>query len=669
MKKRNNRVISFINDNKLFIVFFLLSLLIGFLLRGFTVGWRFRYKAVLSDSLFVILISSFGYLMKPKTRYKYYFGWLFFFAALAIANTIYYNFYKSFINIELISTASMISKVNDAFFAKLHPLQFLYLLVPAFFVFIHRKLLKSGYYTKLEEIENDKTYRNISVISAVISFSILLIFSIFDNSQFTKPWYRGHVVQKYGLYLYTFNDIVQSIHSNSDDSFGYDEAALAFREYYACKWEEKSKPNKYTDIFKGKNVIFIHAESIQNFLVDLKINGEEVTPNLNKLSKEGIYFDRFYPQISVGTSSDTEFTLMTGLLPSSRGTVFVNFYDRKYPTMVKYFNDMGYYTFSTHANDAEYWNRKTMYNTIGYQDFFAKESYEVPFDIDDPSIVGLGLGDKEFFKQFINKLKVIEKNNKPFFGTVITLSNHSPFNDVDKYSPFNVTMDYITRDKRGNKIVNSANYLEGTMMGNYLKSSHYADEALGEFIDSLKENNLLENTVIIFYGDHEARISPNEFEKLYNYVPETDGLLSSDDENYVSMSNYNYDLLKNTPLIIWSNDEEYNLKISSTMGMYDVLPTISNMFGFKEKYSLGHDIFSDNEKIVVFPNGNVLTDKVYYSSLNEDYITFVDEPIDSDYIERISKYSDNILEVSNGIVFHNLIETESNKINKCNKPK
>ena len=112
MKKRNNRVISFINDNKLFIVFFLLSLLIGFLLRGFTVGWRFRYKAVLSDSLFVILISSFGYLMKPKTRYKYYFGWLFFFAALAIANTIYYNFYKSFINIELISTKTNKKKVS-----------------------------------------------------------------------------------------------------------------------------------------------------------------------------------------------------------------------------------------------------------------------------------------------------------------------------------------------------------------------------------------------------------------------------------------------------------------------------------------------------------------------------------------------------------------------------
>ena len=669
MKKGNNKIINFIKNYKLFIIFFLLSLLIGFLSRGFTVGWRFRYKAVLSDSLFVIVISSFGQLLRPKTRYKYYFGWLFFFAALAVANTIYYGFYKSFINIELISTASMLSKVDDALFAKLHFAQFLYLLVPLLFVFIHKQLLKSGYYTMLEEKETNKIYRGISIIAAFISFSVLVIFSIFDNSQFTKPWYRQHVVQKYGLYLYTFNDIVQSVHSNSDNTFGYDESSLAFREYYACKWEEKNKSNEYTNIFKDKNVLFIHAESIQNFLVDLTINGVEVTPNLNKLAKEGMYFDRFYPQISVGTSSDTEFTLMTGLLPSSRGTVFVNFYNRKYPTMVKYFNDMGYYTFCTHANDAEYWNRKTMYNTIGYQDFFAKESYDVPFDVTDPNIVGLGLGDKEFFRQFIDKLKTIEEKDKPFFGTVITLSNHSPFNDVEKYSPFNVTMDYITRDKRGNKIVNSANYLEGSMMGNYLKSAHYADEALGQLINDLKENDLLEDTIIVFYGDHEARISPNEFEKLYNYIPETDSILNSDDENYVSMGNYNYDLLKNTPLIIWSNEEEFNKRISSTMGMYDLLPTIANMFGFKDKYSLGHDIFSDNEKIVVFPNGNVLTDKVYYSSLNEDYITFVEEPIDSDYIERISDYSDELLEVSNGIIFHNLIETESNKVKGCNKPK
>ena len=144
-------------------------------------------------------------------------------------------------------------------------------------------------------------------------------------------------------------------------------------------------------------------------------------------------------------------------------------------------------------------------------------------------------------------------------------------------------------------------------------------------------------------------------------------LLSEDDENYYSMDNYNYDLLRNTPLIIWSNDEKYSKEITKVMGMYDVLPTIANMFGFEEKFSLGQDIFSSEEGIVVFPNGNVLTDNVYYSDLYEEYITFNSNPISSDYINNLKEYANNILEVSNEIVEHDLIKTESDKLGECIK--
>ena len=101
------------------------------------------------------------------------------------------------------------------------------------------------------------------------------------------------------------------------------------------------------------------------------------------------------------------------------------------------------------------------------------------------------------------------------------------------------------------------------------------------------------------------------------------------------------------------------------MGMYDVLPTIANMFGFSEKYSLGHDIFDNNEGIVVFPNGNVLTDSVYYSDLNDEYIAFNNNPIEIDYINNLKEYADNVLDVSNGIIVHDLIKKESSKIGEC----
>ncbi len=665
MKKNKKRVKEFLkqscSNNILFISYVILSVTVEIFLRVFTIGGHFYFKAVLASISVVLFIGLFGYLFKPKTRFKYYFICLFFYSALSVANTIYFQFYKSFISVDLIATASMITQVNDSLFAKLRFSQFLFLIFPIIFLFINKYLKKNKYYEKLESRESNIKYRKI-IIPLVCVVILLALISIYDISRFYNPWKREKTLQKYGLYVYTLNDMIQSIYSGTNNLYGYDNSALSYRNFYSCKWKENKETNEFTDLFKDKNVLFIHMESIQNFLINLKINEEEVTPFLNKISKEGIYFDKFYPQISVGTSSDTEFSIQTGLMPSSKGTVFVNYYDRKYMTMVNYFNNMNYYTFSTHANNREYWMRDKMYETIGYDDFIAKESYIV----DDDEVIGLGLNDKSFFKQFIPKLKYIKNNNEKYYGTVITLTNHSPFTDNEAYD-FNVNMEFSYTNGRGNKITSSAPYLEGTPMGNYLRSSHYADSALKELFDMLKKEELLDNTVVILYGDHEARLQKSEFELLYNYDPINKSIIDSDSEEYISMDNYVYELLKNTPLIIWSSDTKYEKQVDKVMGAYDLLPTIANMFGFEDKYSLGNDVFSSKEGIVVFPNGNVLTDSVYYSFINEEYISLNDNPIGEDYIENIKKYSDDILAVSNGIVFHNLIETEGSKVGKCNK--
>lgn len=654
----------YISTNILFLSYAFLTLIVEIIVRSVTVG-GFSFKPIIADLIVIIIIGSFGYLFKPKYQFRYFFAWLIFWTCLAIGNTIYYQFFKSFLSVNLLSTASMVGEVNDSLFEKLHFYQFLYLIAPIIFVYIHKKLYKRNYYFDVEKVEKGKKMFVYNVTSGALLI-ILFFFTLTatDLSRFVKQWNREYVVGTFGIYVYTFNDLVQSIQPKINTLFGYDEAAANFREYYACEWEEKTVKNKYTNVFKGKNVLFIHAESIQNFLIDLKIEGKEVTPNLNKLTKEGLYFSKFYPQISIGTSSDTEFTLHTGLMPSSSGTVFVNYYDRTYASMPKYFSDEGYYTFSMHANNADYWNRKIMHANLGYNDFYAKDSYVVP-DESDPDYIGLGLSDKSFFKQIIPILKDIKNKKSPFFGTIITLTNHSPFNDLEKYDEFKVTMDYSYVNDDGEKVKAEARYLEETSMGNYVRSAHYADAALGELFDSLKVNGLLENTVIVIYGDHEARLSKKQFERLYNYDPLTDSNIDKESEDYISMDNYAYDLLKNTPLIIWTADKKYKGEISDVMGMYDVLPTIANMFGFKEKYALGNDIFSKNEKIVVFPNGNVLTNKVYYSNLHDEYITFTNEPIESDYIDRLKKHSENILEVSNGIIVHDLIKSEGENVGEC----
>ena len=127
----------------------------------------------------------------------------------------------------------------------------------------------------------------------------------------------------------------------------------------------------------------------------LKFNGREVTPNLNRLAKEGLFFSNFYSQVSVGTSSDAELTFNTSLMPTKSGTAFVSYSDRTYLGLPKYFNDLGYYTYSMHANNGNFWNRKAMHAQLGYKKFFDKSKYKV----DKENIIGLGLSDKEFFNQ------------------------------------------------------------------------------------------------------------------------------------------------------------------------------------------------------------------------------------------------------------------------------
>ena len=655
-----NKIKDFIDNNKVFLLFVIISLLIGLCIRLFTIGTPLSFKASFCDLFLILLVGSFSFLMKDSNRYFYYLIWIIFSSCLCIGNTIYYEFYESFISINLIGTASMVGQVNDALWVKIHLPQFLYVLFPFTFVFLNKE-----YKLKDEVVNGKKMFVRLIVISFIMAILVLPTVTKSDTSRFLKLWNRQSVVQKYGLYVYTVNDLVQSLRPKVNVAYGYDEDAVKFRNYYSCKFEEKKLANEYTNIFKDKNVIFIHGESIQNFLINLKINGQEVTPNLNKLINESMYFSKFYPQISVGTSSDTEFTLNTGLLPSSSGTVFVNYFDRVYYSMPKYFSNMGYYTFSTHANNADYWNRRIMHKTLGYNDFYAKDSFIVPEDEDDMNYVGLGLGDESFFEQLMPILNNIRDNHDRYMGTVITLSNHLPFSDIEKYGEFDLSMDYIYTDEKGNEIEANAPYLEGSQMGNYIKSSHYADKALGKLFDLLEENGILDDTVIVFYGDHEARLDKKEFNLLYNYDPINNSVLDVEDEKYYDVYGYNYDLLKNTPLIIYSKDSNIKTEIKKTMGMYDVLPTIANMFGFSEKYSLGHDVFDEGEGIVVFPNGNVLTDKVYYNALKDEYIAFNEEPIDIDYINRIKEYANQILDVSNGIIIHDLIKNEANRIGAC----
>ena len=646
--KKLNR---YLKTNILMCTFIITSLINGCLVRFFTVQNYFAIKPILADLVVLLIVTAFGYFIKPKHQFKYFLGWSIVFTFICILNTIYYSNYLSFASVSLLKTATELGGYADAVIKNILQIKQLIFIWQIFALcFVHVQLKRQKYYNKVKDENGKIRFLNMSVVSLIVLGFFVSMLTGTDISRLNKQWNRSSIVMEFGIYVYQINDLVSSVKTTVNEMFGYDEAYKTFREYYEL--EEENKENKYTNLFEGKNVIAIHAESIQGFTMNLKFNGEELTPNINKLAKDGIYFSNFYSQESVGNSSDSEFTSLSSLLPSSSGTVFMNYFDREYETILKLLKEKDYYTFSMHGNNGSAWNRDITYKYLGYDDFYY---YTKDYEIDD--VVGLGLSDKSFFKQSVEIIKDIDKENSNWYGTLVMLSNHTPFSDIQN---FDYLVDLKTGEvdpETGEEILTP--WLEGTKIGNYLKSVHYADEAIGELMTMLKESGLLEDTIIVLYGDHDCKLKQSEFKKLYESEYYQSVLIEPDD-TVGTIDDFTYEINREVPFIIWSSDTidtKYNTEVKEVMGMIDIMPTLSNMLGVKPKYNLGNDMFSIDENVVVFPDGNWITNKLYYNSSKGTFRQLdLETSIDMEYVDKYNKYTENLISISNGIITYDLIK-------------
>lgn len=662
--KNEHLIRQFIQNNFLLIVFIITNVFNSTILRFFCMKSLENYlslKAILADLVVTMFIGSFSFLFKPKNRFTYLLSFSIFLTLICIINSVYYTFYTSFASISMISLTQYISDVGDAVVENVVQLKdLIYIIGPILLIITHIRLKKKNHYKRIDvkSERKRKTIKSLSTTGALLLLFLVTMTSL-DVSRFVKQWNKEYIVMRFGIYIYQFNDVVTSIQPKISSMFGYDKANKDFNDYF-INVSETPTTNEYTDIFKGKNVIVIHAESMMTNVMDMEFNGQKVAPNLSKIASEGMYFSNFHSQVSVGTSSDSELTFNTSLLPTKSGTAFVSYSDRTYITTPKLLKEQGYYTFSMHANNADFWNRRNMYNSIGYDRFYSKVDYK----IEKENIIGLGLSDKEFFSQSVNKLKKIDEKHEKWYGLFIMLSNHTPFSSVDKYGEFPVDIKETVTTEDGKVEEKVYPYMEGTKVGNYLKSYHYADSALGEFIAKLDQEGLLENTVVIIYGDHDARLPKKDYNRMFNYDKENDDTLDDEDPNYKEYDSYQYELGRKVPFIIWTKDmknTKLNMKIDNVMGMYDVMPTIGNMFGFYNKYALGHDIFNiGTNNIVVFPNGNWVTNKMYYNSQKSAYLPLTEEEITEEEISNNVEYANRVLNVSNNIITFDLFNPEKN---------
>jgi phosphoglycerol transferase MdoB-like AlkP superfamily enzyme len=254
-------------------------------------------------------------------------------------------------------------------------------------------------------------------------------------------------------------------------------------------WFEETRSTRrgvgpHFGVARGKNLLMLQVESMQGFVVGLEINGQQVTPNLNRWTNAALWFPNCTDQTAFGRTSDGELATQASLFPARRGAAAFRFANNDFVGLAEILEEHGYNTMSAVPFRGDFWNRRVVHSVYGYKNLLFRKQFEPGMTI------GWGLNDRDFLHQMVAKLAAADK---PFGALLITLSNHHPFSGFP--------VEEKTLD---------VGELEGTPMGNYLHTMHFFDQALYSFVEELAAASLLENTVVAIWGDHNAGFAWDE---------------------------------------------------------------------------------------------------------------------------------------------------------------
>ncbi len=341
------------------------------------------------------------------------------------------------------------------------------------------------------------------------------------------------------------------------------------------EWFSRHAAVGRTPLAKGRNLIMVQCESLQYFVIGLRVNGVEVTPNLNRFTRECIYFRNAWNQTAGGLSSDSEFMANTGMFPAPSGAAYTEFDSNEYNSLPWNLRTKGYRTAAFQGTYGPFWNALIMHHRLGFEKDYSRNTFP------NGEIIGLGLSDSAIFSE---TLKVLAHLKNPFYAFVVTLSSHHPF-------------DFEGMD---DGVIVLPQELKGTLIGNYLKSIHYFDREFGRFVDGLRREKLLDKSLIVVYGDHPA--IPAE------YREEMGKLLGMKTETSVDWKKTG-----RIPLMFRMPGKERTTGISKIdTGQMDILPTVAGLMGLDIKTVFGKDLFAENQiEPIVFRNGSYMINGIY----------------------------------------------------------
>ena len=374
-----------------------------------------------------------------------------------------------------------------------------------------------------------------------------------------------------GLYQYTVRDLLVSMGFNSD---GVNVNELD--KYYEERHDEISGDNEMTGTLKGKNLIMIMMESMDDWMLN-----EEYMPNLYKIQQESVNFENFYTALYLKAATfSTEIVSQTGLIPPKTGLNSDAYSTNAFPlSLANLFEDEGYVSKSFHSASGKIYSRGTIHPNIGF------ESYNNTND--------MKMSDYMLDSELIKGYDLMVDEDENFFTYIITYSGHGPYTDELSNISDPHLKEAEAAVKKSGVTGSEENMEEYTLAVAHVMQT---DEFVGDLVNKLKKDGLLDDTVILFYADHYSKYITDK-----DFLAEIQGCAYGDPEQY------------NTPCFMYGGGLEAET-VSKYCSVVDIVPTIVNLFDLPadRAYYVGDDIFGDKGGIIPFANNEWFDGETFY---------------------------------------------------------
>jgi len=389
---------------------------------------------------------------------------------------------------------------------------------------------------------------------------------------------------------------------------------------------EISNINDYTGVFKDKNLIVIMLESTNDIIIN-----EEDYPNFYKMYNEGWrWINNYSPRNSCSTGNN-EMSGMIGLY-SIYNTCTANKYknNKYFQSIFNMFESDDYYTFSAHNYLEHYYDRRVIHTNMGSEIYYGVEDLGIEYS----SLYKNWSSDEDFMESVLNILDGIDEE-KNFMTWLTTVSSHQPYSysstEGDKYLNLYEEMDIKMDLKR------------------YKSKLKILDNALGILLDGLKEKGILDDTVIVMFGDH------------YPYGLSTDTINSVLDYD----TNEDYEA-ERVPFVIYNTELE-SKSFRKYTSYINILPTLLNLFDvdYDPRLYVGNDLLSkEYESLVVFADGSWKNEVAYFNASTSEIEYFTDKEYTIDQLKEINNKIDMKMEMSSLAIKNNYFEYLNNKLSE-----